>query len=91
MLGDRARKERVLLRPSPYREGDDRFQEPPGYGQTLSRLIDPVAFPALHQAIASGALDDQDGLAGEFEFGFGIILSGIDALIATATASPHRT
>jgi AcrR family transcriptional regulator len=57
----------------------------PGYGQTLSHLIDTIAFPALHQAIASGALDDQDGLGGEFEFGLSVVLSGIDALIATAT------
>jgi AcrR family transcriptional regulator len=59
----------------------------PSYGQTLSDLIDAVAFPALHQAIASGALDDQDGLAGEFDFGLGVILNGIDTLIATATAT----
>jgi hypothetical protein len=56
-------------------------------GGGLSRLIDAVAFPALNQAIASGALDDQDGLGGEFEFGLGIILTGIDALIATTTGS----
>ncbi len=54
------------------------------YGQTLSRLIDAAAFPALYQAIASGALDDQDGLAGEFDFGLDVILTGIHALVTTA-------
>jgi hypothetical protein len=56
------------------------------YGQTVARLIDPVAFPALRQAIASGALDDEEGVAGEFEFGLGIILDGVAALISAAGA-----
>jgi AcrR family transcriptional regulator len=62
-------------------------QSGPSYGQTVDRLIDPVAFPALRQAIASGALDDADGLAGEFEFGLGIILDGVEALIARPPGS----
>ncbi len=62
----------------------------PEYGRTLAQLIDPVHFPALRQAIASGALDDEDGLAGEFEFGLALILNGIETLIATATGNTRR-
>ena len=41
----------------------------------------PTSFPSLHRAIASGALDDEDDLDVEFEFGLARILDGIDALI----------
>ena len=34
----------------------------PGYGAMVARLTDPADFPALHRAIASGALDDDDDL-----------------------------
>lgn len=51
------------------------------YGATLSRLTDAQRFPALHQAIASGALDDDDDLANEFEFGLRCILDGVAALV----------
>jgi hypothetical protein len=47
----------------------------------LSRLTEPDGFPAVHRAIASGSLDDDDDIDAEFEFGLGRILDGIDALI----------
>jgi len=53
----------------------------PRYGTVLSYLIDAGDFPALHQAIASGALDDDDDINAEFEFGLERILDGIEALI----------
>lgn len=56
----------------------------PGYGTVLSRLTDAAKFPALHRAIASGALDDEDDIDAEFNFGLQRILDGIDALIDTS-------
>jgi AcrR family transcriptional regulator len=53
----------------------------PGYGKLLSRLIDAARFPALHRAIASGALDDEDDIDAEFTFGLARILDGIETLI----------
>jgi hypothetical protein len=65
----------------------------PGYGAVLSQLTDAADFPALHRAIASGALDDEDDIDAEFEFGLGRILDGIDALIRPSAACdrPRRT
>jgi AcrR family transcriptional regulator len=53
----------------------------PGYGRVLSHLIAAADFPALHEAIASGALDDEDNIDAEFNFGLARILDGIEALI----------
>ena len=53
----------------------------PGYGTVLSQLIDAGDFPALREAIASGALDDEDNIDAEFNFGLARILDGIEALI----------
>ncbi len=55
----------------------------PSYGAMLARLIGPDAFPALQRAIASGALDDDDGLDAEFDFGLECILDGVAALIGS--------
>ncbi len=54
----------------------------PGYGSVLRRLIDTAAFPALDRAIESGALDDDDDIDIEFNFGLQRILDGVAALIA---------
>jgi hypothetical protein len=64
----------------------------PGYGTMLSRLIDPSAFPALQRAIDSGALDDDDGLDIEFDFGLERILDGVQTLIESLRpeARPQR-
>jgi AcrR family transcriptional regulator len=53
----------------------------PGYGAMVTRLTDPSRFPALHRAVASGALDDDDDIDIEFDFGLERILDGIDVLI----------
>jgi len=54
----------------------------PGYGAVLGRLTEATDFPALHRAIASGALDDDDDIDAEFNFGLERILDGVQALIA---------
>jgi AcrR family transcriptional regulator len=54
----------------------------PGYGAVVAQLTDPAGFPALHRAVASGALDDDDDLDSEFTFGLERILDGVEVLIA---------
>jgi AcrR family transcriptional regulator len=52
------------------------------YGRILSALIDAARFPAVHRAIASGALDDEDeDFEFDFEFGLERILDGVGILI----------
>lgn len=53
-----------------------------GYGRALQRLIAGRSFPALERLIASGALEQEDDLDGEFRFGLDRVLDGIDAFIA---------
>jgi AcrR family transcriptional regulator len=53
----------------------------PGYGAIVARLTEAASFPALHRAIASGALDDDDDLDSEFTFGLDRILDGVEVLI----------
>ena len=53
----------------------------PSYGPMLLRLTDARDFPALHRAVASGALDDDDDLDKEFDFGLECILDGVEVLI----------
>jgi len=53
----------------------------PGYGSLLRRLTTAERFPALHRAIDSGSLDDDDDLDTEFNFGLERILDGIESLI----------
>ena len=56
----------------------------PGYGATVTRLADPERFPALLQAIGSGALDDDDyDPEAEFAFGLTRILDGVERLVAS--------
>jgi AcrR family transcriptional regulator len=54
----------------------------PTYAQMLATLIEGGDFPALDDAIASGALTDEDDPDSEFEFGLARILDGVAALIA---------
>ena len=54
-----------------------------GYGAALRQLADPADFPAVHAAILSGSLDDDesDFTAEEMQFGIERILDGLDSLI----------
>ena len=54
----------------------------PTYARMLGALIEGGDFPALADALASGALSDEDDPDSEFEFGLGRILDGVAALIA---------
>ena len=53
----------------------------PTYARMLASLIEQGEFPALEDAIASGALGDEDDPDSEFEFGLERILDGVAALI----------
>jgi hypothetical protein len=57
-----------------------------GYGQLIRRLTDPAEFPHVHAAVATGALDDDDDLSVEFEFGLRRVLDGIELLIQERSA-----
>jgi AcrR family transcriptional regulator len=54
----------------------------PGYGAVLLALTSEADFPALHRAIASGSLDEDDDMDQEYDFGMARILDGVEALIA---------
>ncbi len=62
-----------------------------GYGQLVAGLTDPARFPHLHAAVATGALDDDDDLAVEFEFGLRRVLDGIALLIQERNAGSTRS
>ena len=53
----------------------------PGYGAIVTQLTTAEQFPALHRAIASGVLDDDDDIEIELEFGLERILDGVEVLI----------
>ena len=71
-----------------------------GYAAALSRMVDPVRFPALSQVIAAGVFGpggpDQDGgvleddshddFAAEFEFALTCYFDGVAGFIARRTA-----
>jgi hypothetical protein len=62
-----------------------------GYGRLIARLTDPTEFPHLHAAVATGALDDDDDLSVEFEFGLKRVLDGIELLIQERRAGSTRS
>jgi AcrR family transcriptional regulator len=51
------------------------------YGRLLSRLVDPLRFPAISAVIASGIFDQTDESDADFTFGLERILDGVDALV----------
>jgi AcrR family transcriptional regulator len=55
------------------------------YGMLIAQLAKPERFPALHRAIVSGSLDDEDDDSdSEFRFGLDRILDGVEVLIAAS-------
>lgn len=63
------------------------------YGAILSQLTDASSFPAVHRAIASGTLDDDDAddFDADFDYGLERILDGIDALIRRKRRRARRS
>jgi AcrR family transcriptional regulator len=57
-----------------------------GYAARTRRVLDPDRFPHLATALASGALEDDDGGEDEFRFGLEAVLAGIDRLIEKRVA-----
>ena len=67
-----------------------------GYGEQLRLLVDPDRFPALHDVVSSGQLDDvRPPAPGTIDdatrFGVERILDGVEALVAPRRASPRRS
>jgi AcrR family transcriptional regulator len=62
-----------------------RAEEPADhYARTLAQLVDEQTFPNITAVIRSGAMSDDEGIDGEFEFGIERVLDGIGVLIGTA-------
>jgi AcrR family transcriptional regulator len=76
------RSEEMLLHEMLAAQGSDEPND--AYARALAQLIDPHAFPNLTEVIASGAMADDEGIDGEFEFGIERILDGIGVLVAAA-------
>jgi AcrR family transcriptional regulator len=55
------------------------------WSKLMRRLTDAERFPALHAALDSGALDQDDDPDEEFEFGLERVLDGVDALVRPRT------
>lgn len=51
------------------------------YAAVLARLIEPAQFPNVAAVLESGAMSDEEGIEGEFDFGIERILDGIEAYI----------
>jgi AcrR family transcriptional regulator len=55
----------------------------PSWGRQIARLTDAEHFPALHAALASDAVAQDDDPDDEFVFGLERVLDGIEALVRT--------
>lgn len=70
-----------------YETPGDQGAAPPSYGDLLRSLIDEERYPALSELVATGVLDGVDAGQAEFdaaeeaEFGLGLMLDGVAALI----------
>ncbi len=60
------------------------------YANNLRALVDPVTFPEMTAAIASGVLDDEDMSEDDYQFGLERVLDGIGVLVKSRT-SVRRT
>ena len=79
LLSGFVRNEATLTADFAAASGDEQVM--PGYGTLLSEITRADEFPALHRAIASGALDDEDDMDLEYRFGLARILDGIGELV----------
>jgi AcrR family transcriptional regulator len=82
LLSGFVRNEATLTADFAAASGDEQVM--PGYGTLLSEITRADEFPALHRAIASGALDDEDDMDLEYRFGLARILDGIRQLVGRA-------
>jgi AcrR family transcriptional regulator len=57
----------------------------PSWKRLITRLTDADSHPALHAALASGALDQDDDPDDEFVFGLERVLDGVDVLVRSRT------
>ncbi|MFI8952335.1 TetR/AcrR family transcriptional regulator [Streptomyces sp. NPDC053750] len=55
------------------------------YQRTLAALTDPECHPAVTRVLESGVLNQADEPDADFEFGLGVVLDGVAALIARYT------
>ncbi|MFD9941036.1 TetR/AcrR family transcriptional regulator [Nonomuraea sp. NPDC059023] len=71
--------------------GLDQAQSERDYGAALSRLVEPDRFPEAAKLFASSVFraPAEEGAEDEFGFGLGLILDGIEALIATEAGIRH--
>jgi hypothetical protein len=51
------------------------------YSDVLRKLVDPERFPSVSVALGQGVFDQPDSVDGEFSFGLGRVLDGIDVLV----------
>jgi AcrR family transcriptional regulator len=79
LLSGFVRNEATLTADFAAASGDEQLM--PGYGTLLAQITAADEFAALHRAIASGALDDEDDMDLEYRFGLARILDGIGELI----------
>lgn len=58
--------------------------EPDNYASILPRILDPERFPALTSALTSGAFaeDDVDWADADFRFALGLLLDGVERIVA---------
>ena len=60
-----------------------------GYGALLAMLTDAARFPALHQAMAAGAFDEDDDPDGYFDYGLARIIDGVERLDSARRHQPR--
>jgi AcrR family transcriptional regulator len=63
------------------------------YGEVLAQVLDPETYPALSAAVRGGALRGAEGWVddGDFLFGLGLLLDGVEALITRRAGGRGQT